>query len=73
MDYKIYKSVLNKEFIEEFLNSVNRKRFHPGKVGVGVNVNQKRRKDLFIQKSDHINKLDNKIYEKIYFDVRSLS
>lgn len=70
MDYKIYKSVLNKEFIEEFLNSVNRKRFHPGKVGVGVNVNQKRRKDLFIQKSDHLNKLDNKIYEKIYFDVR---
>ena len=70
MQYKIYEKVLDSNYIDEFLNSVNKEQFHDGRVGTRVNLKQKRRKDLFLSNTKHLTTLDNKIYEKIYFDVR---
>lgn len=70
MNYKIYKNILSPEFIKEIFSDINTKQFHQGKVGNRINLEQKRRKDLFINQTKLLSKIDNKIYDSIYDDVK---
>ena len=48
-EYKIYKGLFDNETIKYILENVDEQRYSAGRVGNRVNVNQKRRKDLFIR------------------------
>jgi predicted 2-oxoglutarate/Fe(II)-dependent dioxygenase YbiX len=69
MNYKIYKNVLDEEFIEYVLNNVDKSTYHQGTAGNKINSNQKRRLDLHIKSKSILEKIDNEIYDKLYTDV----
>ena len=65
-EYKIYKGLFKDETIKYILENVDEKRYSDGRVGNRVNVNQKRRKDLFIGNHEIIKTIDNFFYDKLY-------
>lgn len=69
--YKIYKGLFDDETIKYILENVDEKRYSAGKVGNSVNVNQKRRKDLFIYNSEILKTIDNFFYDKLYTEIKS--
>ena len=70
MNYKIYKNILDNDFIISILEKINYSNFHPGKVGGNrVNLNQKKRKDLFIDNNNLLQLIDTKIYTELYTDI----
>jgi predicted 2-oxoglutarate/Fe(II)-dependent dioxygenase YbiX len=69
MNYKIYKNVLDAEFIDYVLNNVDKSTYHQGTAGNKVNNEQKRRLDLHIKSNTILEKIDNEIYDKLYQDV----
>lgn len=70
-EYKIYKGLFDDETIKYILENVDEKRYSAGRVGNRVNVNQKRRKDLFIGNHEIIKTIDNFFYDKLYTEIKS--
>ena len=70
-EYKIYKGLFDDETIKYILENVDEKRYSAGRVGNRVNVNQKRRKDLFIGNREIIKTIDNFFYDKLYTEIKS--
>jgi len=68
MDYKIYK-LFNNEQIDNILNSIDKNRYHDGKVGNIVNYDKKIRKDLFINENDLLMLIDKEFYN-LYDDIK---
>ena len=69
MNYKIYENLLDNDYIKYILDNINQTDFQPGRVGNRVNLNQKRRKDLFIKARKTLENIDNRIYNKVYDDI----
>ena len=72
MDYKVYENVFDDDFINYILNNLDESRYRDGRVGAGgrVNLNQKNRKDLFIQETALLSKIDDKIYSNLYKEIK---
>lgn len=69
MNYKVYKNIFNNDFIKYILDNVDDNNFSSGKVGNRINMNQKRRKDLFISDRKILTNIDNFFYNIMYDDV----
>lgn len=70
MKYKIYEKILDDEMIKYILSNKEKYISNPGKVGNRVNLNQKRRTDIFINIKEILEKIDNTVYNSIYKDVK---
>jgi len=70
MNFKIYNNIFNDDNINYILKSINEKNFVNGKVGNRINLDQKRRRDLYITNSDLLSKIDDIFYENLYDDIK---
>lgn len=70
-EYKLYKGLFDEEIIKYILENIDEKMYTDGRVGNRVNMNQKRRKDLFIGNHEIIKTIDNFFYDKLYNEIKS--
>ncbi len=66
----LYDNVGTDEFINTISTYIQNKEFHDGQVGNHVNLNQKRRKDLFIKEPSMLRKIDNYIFDNTYDNMK---
>ena len=69
MEFKLYQKMLDNEEINYVLDNIDNNKYHQGRVGNRVNPKQKIRKDLFIEKKDLLEYIDNTFYNKLYENI----
>ncbi len=66
----VYDNIGNEEFITNILAYIEHKEFHDGLVGNRVDINQKKRKDLFIKEPSMLRFIDNYIFDNMYVNIK---
>ena len=72
-NYKIFDNILNENQINDLINHCKNDCTHiDGQVGNRVNLNQKKRKDIFIKNSRYIEFLDHNVFEEINESINDI-